>query len=114
MVLRLQMPRMGYQMREGTIKKVLAPPGVHLERGVPLLEVRVDLSAVAEQNCNPAFIFRMVAAEAGWLRQVDVGVGDCRQVGATLAMVTTHPDEVIAEAAMRPFRVSLGTVLHVE
>jgi pyruvate/2-oxoglutarate dehydrogenase complex dihydrolipoamide acyltransferase (E2) component len=90
-------------MQEGTIFRVLASSGVHIERGAKLLEIRV---------LAPAFIFRIVALEPGWLRSLYVRDGDCRSVGAALGIVSTERDEAIDGAiATRAFRVSVATVL---
>jgi pyruvate/2-oxoglutarate dehydrogenase complex dihydrolipoamide acyltransferase (E2) component len=115
MILRLQMPKFGEEMRDGTIHRLLASPGARLDRGTPLLEVRVDLSAIAEQNCSPISIFRVVAAESGWLRTVQVTEGDRRSVGGTLATIAERPDDQQeldeGEVPTRPLRVSVATVL---
>jgi hypothetical protein len=110
MLLDLRMPQMSDEMVAGTIHKVLVGPGERLERGTPLLEVRVDLSEVAEQNCAPVFFFRMVAAEPAWLRSLEVKAGERRDVDGRLGVASSSRDEP-SNADARPLRLSVGVVL---
>ena len=110
MLLILEMPAVGARMREGTVHNVLVPAGVRIEKGVPLVEVRVDLSADANQNCPPISYFRIVASEAAWFRALDVSQGETRPVGAALARFTTLADEPLSGEG-RVLRVSVAIVL---
>ena len=110
MLLVLAIPRMGDLMTEGTIARVFVEPGARFEPGDPLFEMRVDLSAVAAQNCDPVSYARIVAHEAGWLRRLDGEAGAVLGVGATLAMASTSPDEPLDASAQRPLRVNVGVV----
>jgi hypothetical protein len=77
-----------------------------------LLEVFVDLSAAAEQNCAPVFSFRIVSAEAGWVRAVMAERGTPLAVGSLLGLVTTEAGELAEDGAVaRPLRVSVGVIL---
>ena len=110
MLLVLAIPRMGDLMTEGTIAHVFVEPGARFERGDPLFEIRIDLSAVAAQNCEPISFARVVAHEAGWLRRLDGEVGAVLEVGATLAIASTSPDEPVDASPQRPLRVNVGVV----
>jgi hypothetical protein len=107
-LLELRMPRVGEAMKAGRVHKLLAAPGTRVERGTPLLEVRVDLTGVAEQNCTPVSYFRIVARESAVLRDVVAAVGDEIRVGDLLA--TLGPAEGGATEGVRPLRINVGVV----
>jgi pyruvate/2-oxoglutarate dehydrogenase complex dihydrolipoamide acyltransferase (E2) component len=111
MLLEMDMPACGPAMTAGIIQRVLVTPGARVERGAGLLEVRVDLTEVAAQNCAPVFTFRMVSAEAGWVRDVAVQAGDTCPVGARLGLVSTESGEPVAPVRRRPLRVSVATIV---
>jgi pyruvate/2-oxoglutarate dehydrogenase complex dihydrolipoamide acyltransferase (E2) component len=110
-LLTLQMPQLGKEMALGTIFRVLVAPGGSIERGSMLAEVRVDLSDIAEQNCAPISLFRIVAAESGWIRSFDAKPGDRIDVGGPLALASTERDEPVkGNQPARALRVSVGAV----
>ena len=111
MLLLLHVPSVNDLMKDAEVLCVLAEPATRVERGTPLFEMRVDLSAAAAQNCSPTFDFRIVANEPGWVRRVDVVRGAVASVGAPLALLSSLPDEPIDGPASRALRVNLGVVL---
>ena len=110
MLLVLAIPRMSDLMTDATIARVFVEPGARFERGDPLFEMRIDLGAVAAQNCVPISYARVVAHEAGWLRRLDGEAGAVLGVGATLAIASTSPDEALEARATRPLRINVGVV----
>lgn len=93
MILSLSLPRVGEEMRAGTIHRVLARAGDPLRPGTPIVEVRVDLSAAKAQDCPPVFYFRLIATERAHLRTIAAEAGAVLDVGAPLGVATTTADE---------------------
>jgi hypothetical protein len=106
MILSLSLPRMGEQMHEGTIHKVLAKAGDALRPGTPLLEVRVDLGAAKAQDCPPLLFFRVIATERAVLRALDVAPGAVLQIGAACGIASSDPAESIEGPAARALRTT--------
>lgn len=106
----LQVPTMNDRMLEATVLRVLVEPGTRIERGTPLVEMRVDLGAIFAQNCAPIFDVRVVANEGGWLRRVEVARGGVAAVGAPLAIVSSAPEESLEAPVARPLRVNIGVI----
>jgi hypothetical protein len=106
MILSLTLPRVGEQMHEGTIHKVLAKAGDALRPGTPLLEVRVDLGAAKAQDCPPLLFFRIIATERAVLRALDVASGAVIKVGAHCGTATSDADEDAAGPPARALRTT--------
>ncbi len=106
MILSLSLPRVGAQMHQGTIHKIIAKVGDELKPGTPLLEVRVDLGAAKAQDCPPLFFFRVIATERAHLRSLDVSVGALLAVGAPLGRATTDRNEGLESPASRGLRTT--------
>jgi hypothetical protein len=106
MILSLTLPRVGEQMHEGTIHKVLANTGDALRPGTPLLEVRVDLGAAKAQDCPPLLFFRIIATERAFLRSLLVAAGQVLKVGTPCGVATTVADESCEGPAARSLRTT--------
>jgi hypothetical protein len=106
MILSLSLPRMGAQMQQGTIHKLIAKAGDELRPGTPLLEVRVDLVAAKAQDCPPLFFFRIIATERAYLRSLDVSLGGVLEVGTLLGVATTGSGENPEGPASRALRTT--------
>src|ERR671938_73658 len=100
------MPRMGEPMVSGEIRQLWVEEGSPLRVGSTLLDVRVDLSARAVQDCPPIYYFRVVSNEKGWVRKLSAAVGDTREVGQVLALISTELDEPLEGEPVRALRVS--------
>jgi hypothetical protein len=98
-------------MQSGMITRVDIAEGSALVMGSKLLEVRVDLSGAAPQDCPPIFYFRVVSNERGWVRRLSASVGEEKGVGEVLALVSTGPDEPLDGPPARSLRVSNAAVL---
>jgi hypothetical protein len=109
-ILSLCLPRVGEQMRRGTIHRVIARAGDALRPGSALLEVRVDLGAANAQDCPPMFFFRLIATERAHLRSLSVAPGDVFDVGAPLGAATSSPDESREAAPARALRTTSVTI----
>jgi pyruvate/2-oxoglutarate dehydrogenase complex dihydrolipoamide acyltransferase (E2) component len=110
-LLALSMPRMGKEMRSGTVMQVYVADGSRVAVGTKLADVRVDLSAVALQDCPPVYWFRMVAREKGWVRKLLTSTGETRTVGDLLALIGTEPDEAVEGTPVREFRIVSAGIL---
>ena len=106
MILSLSLPRVGAQMRQGTIHKLIAKVGDELRPGVPLLEVRVDLGAAKAQDCPPLFFFRVIATERGFLRSWNVSQAAVLDVGSALGVATTESGENPEGPPARTLRIT--------
>ena len=112
MILALNLPQVGVQMRQGTVHKVLAKAGDALKPGTPLLEVKVDLGAAKAQDCPPIFFFRLMATERAALRSMEASVGDVLEVGARIGIASTdaaESTEVLPGRALRTTSVAIQT-----
>jgi hypothetical protein len=106
LILSVSMPRVGDQMHEGTIHRVVAQPGEALRPGSPVVEVRVDLSAAKAQDCPPIFYFRLIATERAQLRTLRVSKGDVLAVGTILGEASTAPDDAPDGKPIRALRTT--------
>jgi hypothetical protein len=111
MILSLTMPKIGTQMQQGIIHKLIAKGGDELRPGTPLVEVRVDLGAGQAQDCAPQFFFRIIATERAVLRWLSITSAQIVAVGETLGVATSS----VAEDAMgRPARALRTTSVAIQ
>jgi hypothetical protein len=106
LILALILPRVGSQMHQATIHKLLAKAGDDLRPGTPLLEVRVDLGAAKAQDCPPLLFFRIIATERACLRSLDVFLGDVLDAGARLGVATSDGTESVEGQPARALRTT--------
>jgi hypothetical protein len=105
-ILALTLPRVGAQMHQGTIHRLLAKAGDELRPGTPLLEVRVDFGAAKAQDCPPLLFFRIIATERAFLRSLNVSPAEVLDVGAQLGVATSSSDESIEGQPARALRTT--------
>ncbi len=111
MILSLNMPQLGVPMSQGVVERIHISEGCRIEVGAKLLDIRVDLSAVAAQDCPPISYFRMVSREAGWVRRLICATGAVHSMGEILALVSTDRDESCDEPPQRPLRIASAGIL---
>ncbi len=111
MLFALSLPRIHEQMTTAVIQKVHAREGLLLPVGGALLDLTVDLSAVAAHDCPPVSRFRIGTRDGVWLRRVDVREGDEIPVGSPLALLSTEMDETLAGPVARALRVSIAAIM---
>lgn len=111
MILSLVMPRMGELMSAGSVRKLHVAEGGEIKPGSKLVDVHVDLSAVAPQDCPPVYSFRVVSREKGWVRKLTASVGELKGTGTLLALVSTDPDEPLEGRPVRPLRVAAAGIV---
>jgi hypothetical protein len=112
MLLISRMPRMGDLMRSGVIEKIGVAEGALLSPGSKLFDIRVDLSAAATQDCPPVFSFRVVSRERAWVRRLDATVGDVKEVGEILLLLSTEPAEPLDGPPARSLRVATAGIMN--
>jgi pyruvate/2-oxoglutarate dehydrogenase complex dihydrolipoamide acyltransferase (E2) component len=110
-VLSLVLPRMAELESSVRLEKIYVVEGDQIASGSKLFELRVDLSAVAEQDCPPVTYFRVVSRERGWVRKAQAEVGKAYSVGDLLALVSTDPTEPIEGDAVRVLRTACAAVV---
>jgi hypothetical protein len=91
------------------LRRVHVKEGDRLDAGSPVLDVEVDLSAGAAQECRPVFTLRILAGETATVARVDVVRGQRVGTGAILATASAARDS----GRERPLRVSVIEV-HVD
>jgi hypothetical protein len=111
MLLTLALPRFNDLMTSAVVEAIHAAPGTALAIGAKLMDVSVDLSAVAAHDCPPISHFRNVLREPATLRRLDVGVGDVVPANALVAQFSTQPDEPLDGAPARQVRVTVAGIL---
>lgn len=88
MAKKLEMPKMGYDMVEGTLAKWLKKPGDEVSRGEPIAEVETDKVTI-----------EIEAFEAGTILKFLVNEGDTVPVGAPIAEIDDGSGDDEAEEA---------------
>lgn len=111
MLLTLTLPRIHERMTTARVDAVYLAAGAQVAFGAKFVDVTVDLSAVAEQDCPPIAHYRIVLLDRGWLREIAVARGDEIAVGAPIATITTSPDEPLDAAPSRAARTSIAGIL---
>jgi hypothetical protein len=79
--------------------------------GAKFMDVTVDLSEVVQHDCPPTCHYRMVLRDRVWLRRLAVAEGDEPQIGASLALFSTEPDEPLDGAVAREVRIAIAAIL---
>ena len=111
MVLTQTLPRINELMTSAVVDSIHAAAGSALTPGAALMDVSVDLSAVAAHDCPPISLYRIVLRDRVWLRRIAVARGDDVEVGALLACFSTEPDESLDGEPSRSVRVTIAGIL---
>ena len=111
MLLNLTLPRINPEMTTATIDRILIAVGGAVPLGGKLLDLTVDLSAAAPHDCPPISHYRLVARDRVWLRRLDVAAGSEPEVGASLALFSTEPDEPLSGPPARSLRVAVAGII---
>lgn len=106
MILSLTLPKIGPQMYQGTIHKLIAKIGDELRAGTPLMEVRVDLGTGQVQDCPPLFFFRIIATERAVLRSLHIAPAQVVAAGGALGVATTTSTENAEGQPVRALRTT--------
>ena len=111
MLLSLALPSIVPPMTAAVIDRIYPTVGAALTIGAPFLELTVDLSSIALHDCPPISHYRLVVRDRAWLRRLDVDPGQSALVGASLALLSTEPDETLDAAATRAARIGVAGVM---
>ena len=111
LLLALTLPRINEHMLSAVVAAVHPSAGAELAVGAKLVDLTVDLTAIAAQDCPPVSHFRMVVRERAWLRELRVERGDEIAVCARIALLSTDPDEPLDAAPAREARVTVAGIL---
>ena len=111
MLLNLTLPRINDHMDTAMIDQIHAMLGAAMPVGGKLLDLTVDLSAAAPHDCPPVSHYRLVVRDRVWLRRLDIAAGDTPQVGDSLALFSTEPDEPLDGAPARQVRLAVAGII---
>lgn len=111
MLLSLTLPRINEHMLSAVVAAVHPSARAELAVGAKLVDLTVDLTAIAAQDCPPVSHFRMVVRERAWLRELAVAHGDEIAVGTRIALFSTAPDEPLDTEPVRELRVAIAGIL---
>jgi hypothetical protein len=112
MLLDLTLPAILEPEAETRVFRLLVERGARIERGTALLELQIDLSAVAAQNCPPVSHYRLVSLETGWVRAIVGSPGERRALGEQLMRVSTTVDEPVdGRPPARELRTSIAGIV---
>jgi hypothetical protein len=111
LLLTLTLPQIGEHMTAAAIRTIHAAPGTEMAAGSKFVDLVVDLSAVAAQDCPPVALYRIALRERVWLRELDAAPGAEIAVGASLARFSTDPDESLAGPPARGVRVTIAGIV---
>ena len=78
MLLTLTLPRIGEYMTTAVIRTVYGMEGMEMAVGSKLLDLSVDLSAIAAQDCPPVAMYRIALRDRAWLRELAVAFADAK------------------------------------
>jgi hypothetical protein len=112
MLVGLEFPQSGLGVGVIRLLSLHAAEGDLLGPGAHLADVSLDLSAGVAHDCPPISTYRIVLREPLWLRRLLVGQGEDIGSGASLALLTTTPDEAIEGPPARAARVTIAAILH--
>ncbi|HTS20623.1 MAG TPA: hypothetical protein VMN79_02330 [Casimicrobiaceae bacterium] len=111
LLLTLTLPRINPLMTSAVIEEIHASQGAQLSQGARLLDLSVDLSSIAPQDCPPVSLYRIVLRDRVWLRSLTVARRDQVEVGALLARFSTELDEPLEAAPQRSVRITIAGIV---
>lgn len=111
MLLTLALPRINEYMTSARIDQIHSDVGAALGMGAKFLDLTIDLSEIAEQDCPPISHFRLAVRDRVWLRRLQVARGDTIEVDAPIAWFTTDADEPLDVAPSRSVRIAIAGIL---
>jgi pyruvate/2-oxoglutarate dehydrogenase complex dihydrolipoamide acyltransferase (E2) component len=106
MLVRLELAAVSADVKEVTLERVHLGEGEVVTPGAKLVDVRVDLSTTAAQDCPPVFHLRLVARERGVLRRLLASAGQRVGVGQPLAVLSSEADEPLDGEPVRALRIN--------
>jgi len=114
MLISLTLPRINQHMTVALVRRIYAAEGDFVTLGSKLMDLSIDLSAVAPHDCPPISLYRIVLRDRVWVRRLAVSAGDDVAAGADLATFSTEADEPITGSPGRAARVTVAGILDLE
>ena len=111
LILNLTLPQINPLMTTAVIDRIYAEVGAQISLGSKLFDLTVDLSAAAPHDCPPIGHYRLLIRDLLWLRRLDVAPGDEPNVGASLALFSTEPDEPLDGTPVRQTRLAIVGII---
>src|SRR5512141_2423040 len=111
-ILTLTLPRIMEGMDAALVRKVHGAVGTELAPGAKLVDLSIDLSAVAPHDCPPITLYRVALRERAWLRALNAPAGSSIEPGCVLARFSTTPDEPLGQSDAREVRVTIAGISH--
>lgn len=112
MLLTLKLPALITDVRLAKIETLFVAEGQFLKPGMKVLDLRIDLSAVAAHDCPPVSFYRIIFRDRAWLRRLNVAGGDTREAGMELAIFSSEEDEPLNGNPARSVRFTTAGILH--
>ncbi|MEP7208389.1 MAG: hypothetical protein ABI920_15745 [Casimicrobiaceae bacterium] len=110
MILTVTLPCIMAQMQHAIVRRPHGIVGTEMHPGAKLVDISIDLSAVAPHDCPPVSLFRIAIRERAWLRTFDLRTGDAVAPGIVLAWLTTDPDEPMHAPGNREARFAVAGI----
>jgi hypothetical protein len=112
LLLTLKLPNLLADVRLAKIETLFVVEGQFLKPGMKVLDLRIDLSAVAAHDCPPVSFYRIAFRDRAWLRRLSVADGDTREAGMELALFSTEEDEPLNGNPGRSARFTTAGIIH--
>ncbi len=112
LLLTLKLPNLVTDVKLAKIETLFVAEGQFLKPGMKILDLRIDLSAVAAHDCPPVSFFRIIFRDRAWLRRLSVADGDTREVGSELALFSIEEDEPVNGNPVRSARFTTAGIIH--
>jgi hypothetical protein len=112
LLLTLKLPNLLANVRLAKIETLFVVEGQFLKPGMKVLDLRIDLSAVAAHDCPPVSFYRIAFRDRAWLRRLSVADGDTREAGMELALFSTEEDEPLNGNPGRSARFTTAGIIH--
>lgn len=110
MLLKLLVPVTNADLGPARIGHVHPAIGDALQPGSPLVDVIVGQDTMAF-DCPPISKYRVTSRETAWLRRIDMAQGQFAHTGASIALLSTSPDEPLENDGERAVRVSVAAII---
>ena len=111
MLLNLTLPHINPYMTTAMIDRIHVAIGAAMPVGSKFLDLTIDLSAAAPHDCPPVSHYRLMVRDRVWLRRLDIASGDEPEVGASLGLFSTAPDEPLDGTPVRQVRLAIAGII---
>jgi hypothetical protein len=81
LLLTLQLPKLLPNVSSATIEAIHVREGQYLTPGMKILDLKIDMSAVAAHDCPPVSFYRVAFRDRAWLRRLGITRGETSEAG---------------------------------